>query len=206
MKNSTRILFSAAAALLFSFSAYAAKVGEKAPDFTLEDISGQEHSLSDFSGKIVVLEWVNHGCPYVKKHYRSGGMQSVQSDMADKEVVWLSICSSAPGKQGYMSNSEWVATIESKGMKSAAVLVDADGKVGRLLGARATPHMFVIDEEGALAYNGAIDSIRSANSADVDRAENYVVSAVEALIKGEPVAKRSTKPYGCSVKYARRDS
>jgi len=206
MKNYLRLSLAALAALIFSFSAIAAKVGEEAPDFSLTDVNGETHSLTDYKGKIVVLEWVNHGCPYVKKHYNSGNMQSLQGDMAGKEVVWLSICSSASGSQGSLSNEEWNATIQSKGMKSTAVLIDEKGTVGRAYGARATPHMFVIDEHGKLAYNGAIDSIRSSSPADIAKAENYVASAVEALIKGDKVANASTKPYGCGIKYAREDS
>jgi len=183
--------------------AQAATVGEKAPAFTLTDISGESRSLADYAGKVVVLEWTNYGCPYVRKFYGSGKMQEFQGMMADKEVVWLSICSSAEGKQGHMSPSEWRATIESKGVKASSVLLDESGKVGRAYGARATPHMFVIDEKGILAYDGAIDSIPSTSVSDIDRADNYVLAAVDSLLEGKPVENSKVRPYGCGIKWAR---
>lgn len=195
--------FCALFAALFSVAvAHSATVGEKAPDFTLTDTNGVSHSLSDFAGKVVVLEWTNHGCPYVKKFYGSGKMQGLQAMAAGKEVVWLSICSSADGKQGHMSDADWNAAIKSKGIKSAAVLIDEDGKVGKAYGARVTPHMYVIDGDGVLAYNGAIDSIASTRASDIEKAENYVVAALNAVWEGQPVAKTSSRPYGCSIKWA----
>ncbi|MEM9158751.1 MAG: redoxin family protein, partial [Verrucomicrobiota bacterium] len=158
------------------------------------------------AGKTVVLEWTNYGCPYVKKHYNEGHMQALQGKMTGKDVVWLSICSSAEGKQGYMSNADWKKVSARKGVQSTAILLDADGKVGRAYGARATPHMFVIDEKGLLAYNGAIDSIRSTSPSDVDKAENYVQQAVNALMGGAEIKNAKTKPYGCGIKYAPYDS
>lgn len=201
-----KILSCVAAAMLLVSAAFAAKAGEKAPNFSLTDINGNEVSLSDYAGKIVVLEWTNYGCPFVKKHYRGGNMQNLQGAMKDDGVVWLSICSSAKGKQGSMSPSDWQSTVKDKGVQSAAVLLDESGKVGRMYDARATPHMFVIDTNGVIAYNGAIDSIASASQADIASAENYVVSAVKALQAGEAVETKSVRPYGCGIKYARRDS
>lgn len=181
---------------------FAAAHADAAPDFTLKDAHGNEHSLSDFRGKIVVLEWVNHGCPFVVKFYREGHMQAMQKEMVDQGVVWLSICSSAPGEQGWMTAEDQAKTIEEKGINATAVLIDEDGTVGRAFGARTTPHMFVIDAEGKIRYNGAIDSIRSTRTEDIARADNYVRAAVAALKAGEEVATPRTQPYGCTVKYA----
>jgi len=192
-------LISAAAA----HGAKVAEVGSRAPDFTLTDINGVEHSLSDFEGKVVVLEWVNHGCPFVKKHYDTGNMQGLQETAAGKEVVWLSVCSSAPGKQGHMEASDWQAAVERKEIKSAATLIDESGEVGRLFGAKVTPHMFIVDADATLVYDGAIDSIASASKSDVEKAENYVMAALKSLMAGEEIAMPKSKPYGCSVKYAK---
>jgi len=175
---------------------------DEAPAFTLTDAHGNEHSLSDYEGKIVVLEWVNHGCPFVVKFYRNGNMQALQAEMAEKGVVWLSICSSGPGKQGWMTPEDQAKTIEEKEIKAHAVLIDEDGTVGRAYGAATTPHMFVIDGEGAIRYRGAIDSIRSTNPDDIPRADNYVKAAVEALLAGEEVDPKETRAYGCTVHYA----
>ena len=164
--------------------------------FTLEDTHGKEHSLSDYRGKVVVLEWINHGCPYVKKHYDSGNMQDLQSKYAGKGVAWLSICSSAEGKQGHMSPKEW--NEKSAALKAAptAVLLDADGTAGRAYGAKVTPQMFVLDKAGAIAYRGAIDDNPSARPADAKTAKNLVAEALDALLAGKepPVAERA--PYG----------
>lgn len=180
----------------------AAHAAEAAPAFTLTDAHGEEHSLSDYEGKIVVLEWVNHGCPFVVKFYAGGHMQAMQEEMAEKGVVWLSICSSAPNTQGWMSREDQAKTIEEKNIKAKAVLIDEDGTVGRAYGARTTPHMYVIDGEGKLRYQGAIDSIRSTRASDIEKADNYVRAAVEAILAGEEVDPKQTQPYGCSVKYA----
>ncbi|MDQ8197020.1 thioredoxin family protein [Pelagicoccus enzymogenes] len=198
-----RNLGAALAACVFIAATTAANIGEAAPQFSLVDINGQTRSLSDYAGKVVVLEWTNYGCPFVKKHYGSGNMQSLQDMAKGKEVVWLSICSSAPGTQGHMSASEWQAAIAEKGVKSSAVLIDESGEVGRLYGAKVTPHMYVINAEGTLVYDGAIDSIPSGRVSDIERAENYVVAALDAVLAGKPVEKTKAKPYGCGIKYAR---
>lgn len=183
------------------------KKEEKAPElprakpFTLTDTHGNKHSLADFRGKYVVLEWVNHGCPFVVKFYRPGKMQEFQAKAAEMGVVWLKICSSAPGKQGYMSAEDWNKKNEELKTKAKATLLDADGKVGRLYGATHTPHMFVINPEGYLIYQGAIDSIRSTRSEDIERATNYVFSALENAKAGRPVDPARTRAYGCTVKY-----
>jgi peroxiredoxin len=177
------------------------EIGKPAPEFTLKDCSGTEHSLSDFKGKTVVLEWVNHGCPFVVKHYASGNMQKLQEDATGKGVVWLSICSSAPGKQGHMSAADATAKCEEIGSKATAYLLDEDGTAGRLYAAKTTPQMAVINAEGVLVYQGAIDDKASTNQSDIEGATNYVVAALDEVLAGKPVTTAETKPYGCSVKY-----
>lgn len=179
----------------------AVETGSPAPDFTLTDTTGAEHSLSDFAGKYVVLEWTNHQCPFVVKHYDSGSMQSTQKELTDDGVVWLQIVSSAEGKQGYVTPAEGESLRESKEMHSTAMLMDPSGDVGRLYDARTTPHMYLINPEGELVYQGAIDSIRSARISDIEKATNYVLAAYESATAGEPIESATTTPYGCSVKY-----
>lgn len=184
-------------------AAFAApQTGQPAPDFTLTDSNGQSHKLSDSKGKLVVLEWLNHGCPFVKKHYGSGNMQQLQKEFTGKGVVWLSIVSSAPGKQGHMSPEETNKAKEESGSAATAVLIDEDGTVGRLYEAKTTPHMFIVGPEGTLIYSGAIDSVSSPDPADVVGAKNYVKQALEEALAGKPVSEPSTKAYGCGVKYA----
>lgn len=177
------------------------KVGAEAPAFTLKDTSGKEHKLADYKGKFVVLEWFNEGCPFVKKHYTSGNMQKLQQEYTGKDVVWLSINSSAEGQQGHMTPETAPKTLAEWNMNATKVLLDHDGKVGKMYGAKTTPHMFVIDNDGKLVYQGAIDSKASANTADLAGAENYVRVALDNSMTGKPVSNASTKPYGCSVKY-----
>lgn len=177
------------------------EVGKAAPDFKLTDADGKTHSLSDFKGKHVVLEWINHGCPFVVKHYDSGNMQALQKEFTGKGVVWLSICSSAKGKQGHMSPADWKKTVAEKGSAPTAVLLDEPGKVGKLYDAKTTPHMFVVNPEGTLIYMGAIDDKPTADKADVPGAKNFVRAALTEAMEGKPVSQPSTKPYGCSVKY-----
>lgn len=176
-------------------------VGKKVPAFTLTDATGTERSLSDFSGKIVVLEWKNHLCPFVKKHYGSGNMQQLQSRFTQQGVVWLSIISSAPGKQGYVSGDEALALASQEGSSATAILLDPDGTVGRLYGAKTTPHFFIVDSKGKLAYRGAIDSVASTNPADIAEATCYVSDALDRLLNGDMPVVSDTVPYGCSVKY-----
>ncbi len=195
------LLLVASSLLLTSQLQAAAETGAKAPDFTLTSAQGNTHSLSDFKGKFVVLEWVNHQCPFVVKHYSTGNMQALQKKYTGKDVVWLSICSSAEGKQGYMSPEAILEATGKAGAASTAYLIDADGTVGKAYGAKRTPEMFIIDPEGTLIYHGAIDSDSSTDPAKVEGAENYVAAALDAAMKGHPVAKPVTRPYGCSVKY-----
>jgi len=178
-----------------------AKVGDAAPAFTLVDTNGKQHALGDFKGKVVVLEWFNHDCPFVKKHYDSGNMPALQSRYTAKDVIWLSINSSAPGKQGNYAPEK--ANELSKEKKSAAtyVLLDPNGTVGKLYGAKTTPHMYVIDGSGILRYEGAIDSVSSTDQADIKDATNYVAAAVDAVVAGKTVDPSVTQSYGCGVKY-----
>jgi len=178
------------------------KLNEPSPDFKLLDSNGKEHTLSEYKGKLVVLEWVNFGCPFVRKHYNSGHMQKLQNLYTAKDVVWLSICSSAEGKQGYMgSNEEINAKLAEEDHKATAYLIDSNGDVGRLYGAKTTPHMFVIDKNGILVYDGAIDNKPSTNLDDIAIADNYVVDVLDQLLAGKSVEARRTSSYGCSVKY-----
>jgi len=179
----------------------APQIGQPAPDFTATDSKGASLSLSQLRGKIVVLEWTNADCPYTRKHYTSGNMQSIQALAQKNGVVWLSVISSAPGKQGYVNGPAADALTESRRAAPTAVLLDPKGTLGRLYGAKTTPHMFVIDKNGALQYMGGIDSIATADTADISKAEPYLKEAMLAVVQGSPVAHAITKPYGCSVKY-----
>jgi cytochrome oxidase Cu insertion factor (SCO1/SenC/PrrC family) len=189
-------------AVALTASVYASpEVGKRAPDFTLTDLSGRKHELSDLKGKFVVLEWVNFGCPFVRKHYGSENMQKLQKEVVDKGVVWLSICSSAPGKQGNESPDAAKSGLARFGSAATAYLVDADGKVGRLYKAKTTPEMFVINPEGVLIYAGAIDDKPTPDPSTVAGSNNYVEAALNEATSGKSVSVPSTKPYGCSVKY-----
>ena len=178
------------------------EVGKPAPDFALSDQNGQTQSLNGYRGKIVVLEWTNHECPYVKKHYDSGNMQALQKEMTAQGIVWLSVVSSAEGKQGFTDGTAARTVFEQAGAAATVRLLDFDGAVGKLYGAKTTPHMFVIDKDGALAYAGAIDDAPSADPATTAHAHNYVRAAVADLTAGMPVKTPITNPYGCSVKYS----
>jgi peroxiredoxin len=187
--------------VLSACSSAAAKPGQPAPDFTLTDSSGKQHKLSEYRGKLVVLEWLNYDCPYVRKHYDTKNMQSLQQKYTGEGVVWLAVVSSAAGKQGHFSNEEHQRLKQEKGSHASAVLIDADGKVGKLYGASNTPQMVVVTKDGVLAYNGAIDDKPTARKEDVQGANNYLVAALEEVKAGKAVTRASTQPYGCSVKY-----
>lgn len=178
-----------------------AAVGQPAPNFSLVDTQGKQHTLSDYAGKTVVLEWTNPDCPFVKKHYMSNNMQNLQQSAREGGVVWLSIGSSAPGKQGHYAPDVWNQLTEERGATPTAVLLDPDGQVGQTYGAQTTPHMYVINAGGVLVYQGAIDNIPSTDPEDVEDSENYVRKALSELAAGKPVSTSSTKAYGCSVKY-----
>jgi peroxiredoxin len=186
-----------------AFAAGAVQIGQPAPDFTATDSKGAAVSLSQYRGKTVVLEWTNADCPYTRKHYTSGNMQGMQALAQKNGVVWLSVISSAPGKQGYVDGPGADALSQSRGAAPAAVLLDPKGTVGRLYGAKTTPHMFVIDKNGTLQYMGGIDSIATADVGDIPRAEPYLKEAMLAVVQGSPVPHAVTTPYGCSVKYRR---
>jgi len=181
--------------------AAAMQIGRPAPDFTATDSKGTSLSLVQFRGKTVVLEWTNADCPYTHKHYSSGNMQSIQALAQKNGVVWLTVISSAPGKQGYVNGPAADALTESRGAAPTAVLLDPSGTLGRLYGAKTTPHMFVIDPNGILQYMGGIDSIPTAEVGDIAHAEPYLKEAMLAVAQGKPVAHAVTTPYGCSVKY-----
>lgn len=190
--------------LLFalSFQSHAKiSIGSQAPDFELVNSKGESVSLADYTGKYVVLEWTNHLCPYVVKHYDSDNMQSLQRKYTGKDVVWLSIISSAEGKQGYVDADKANMLTDKRNAAPSHVLFDPSGTVGKQYAAKTTPHMYVIDPDGKLQYAGAIDSIKSANPADIPKAENYLISSMTALFAGDPVEKPLTPPYGCSIKY-----
>jgi len=181
---------------------FGADRADRAPDFTLTDTRGNVHTLSDYAGQWVVLEWLNYECPFVGKYYDSGSMQHLQEHYTGLGVVWLSIVSSAPGEQGHYPPDEMNARTEAHGGKQTAILMDPTGEVGRAYGARTTPHMFVITPQGEIVYNGAIDDRPSANPASLEGATNYVVRALTEATAGQAVTTPRTQPYGCSVKYA----
>jgi peroxiredoxin len=191
-----------AASLFFVASAQATPaIGDLAPDFTAKTASGKTVSLSQYRGKVVVLEWTNPGCPFVKKFYGSDTMQKLQADAKEKRVVWLSINSSAEGHEGYVDAGDAKEFIEDKKAVPTEYLLDASGAIGHLYGAKTTPHMFVITTSGTLAYAGAMDDKPSTDEDDIAGATNYVTAALDAVINGKKVKTPSTQPYGCPVKY-----
>lgn len=195
------VVFVSAAVGVLAAPAWAVRTGKSAPEFVAKDSDGKAQRLASYRGKYVVLEWLNHGCPYVRKHYDSKNMQGLQDRLRKAGVVWLSVISSAPGKEGYASAAEANAALKKHGAKPTAVLLDPEGRVGRLYGAKTTPHMFIVDPQGKLIYQGAIDSIRSTDPDDIPKAKNYVAEALREAMAGKPVSQPTTAPYGCSVKY-----
>jgi len=179
-----------------------ARVGDAAPAFTATDSHGQVQSLDRYRGKFVVLEWHNQGCPYTRKHYESGNMQNLQKEWTAKGVAWFTVISSAPGHQGYVTSDQENAYVARTHAAPTAVLLDPQGNLGRLYGARTTPQMFVIDPQGKLIYDGAIDDRPTVDVDDVKGADNYVSDALSAAMAGKPVVKSFTRSYGCSVKYS----
>ena len=201
MKRMTAVL---CGALVFSAMpgiAQANAVGAPAPAFTLTDSDGNSRSLAEFKGKTVVLEWTNAECPFVKKHYGAKNMQGQQGKATADGVIWLTINSSAPGLQGHVDGAKANAIRKEVGAQQSAYLLDPTGTVGRAYGAKTTPHMYIIDGAGVLRYNGGIDSIPSADQADIGKATQYVPQALAELAAGKPVSVSTSKPYGCSVKY-----
>lgn len=183
-------------------AAAAVSSGAKAPAFSVVDATGKTRSLSEFAGKTVVLEWTNHDCPFVKKHYDTGNMQKLQKAAAAEGVVWLSVISSAPGKQGHVAGAQATALTTSRGAAPVAVLLDEKGVVGKAYGAKTTPHMYVITPAGEIAYQGAIDDTPAREPETVKTAKNYVTAALAAVKAGKAPAVTATQPYGCTVKYA----
>ncbi len=195
------ILISSIVGAIGLVAAYGAEINQPAPDFTAKNAKGESVSLADFKGKVVVLEWVRFDCPFVKKHYSSGNMPTLQANYTGKDVVWLSVNSSAPGKPGHHEPAALAALAAKEGNKASHVLIDADGKVGKAYDAKVTPHLFIINKDGKLAYNGAIDSKDSTKPEDVATADKLFANALDAVLAGKVVSNAKNKPYGCGVKY-----
>jgi AhpC/TSA family len=178
-----------------------ATVGQAAPAFSAKDVSGKTVSLADFKGKTVVLEWVNPGCPYVRKHYSDGNMQGTQQDAVAKNVVWLAVNSTATDHPDYLKPADLAKWMKDQKAPATHTLMDEDGKIGKAYGARTTPHLYIIDGKGMLVYAGGIDSIPSASASDIPKATNYVKVSLTEMAGGKSVSNAVTRPYGCSVKY-----
>lgn len=201
-KNSFRLAVVCAAICASTLAFANAVPGEAAPDFSEVDASGKTQALKDYKGEWLVLEWFNKDCPYVKKHYGSENMQSLQQKYAAKGVKWLTVISSAKGKQGYLEPKQALEEALSHNLNaSAALVLDADGSMGKAYGAKTTPHMFIINPEGKVVYAGAIDDNDSANPAVIKTSKNYVAAALDEVLAGKPVTVASSRAYGCSVKY-----
>jgi peroxiredoxin len=185
-----------------SATAQTIRIGAPAPDFKANDSNGKTDSLDQYHGKYVVLEWHNQGCPYTKKHYVSGNMQGLQKEWTAKGVVWLTVISSAPGEQGYVTASQENSYLSQMHAAPTVVLLDSQGKIARLYSARTTPQMVVIDPSGKVIYDGAIDDKPTPDVEDIKGAKNYVNEALNAALAGKPVPTPYTRPYGCSVKYS----
>lgn len=188
-------------ALTSAIGAHAVEIGKAAPAFAATVVTGKSISLADFKGKVVVLEWTNFECPFVRKHYGSGNLPKLQEQYTAKDVVWLTVNSSAAGKQGYLKADEMAARATKEGNKASHFLMDSDGKVGKAYNAKVTPHMFIIDKDGVLRYDGAVDSKATTDKADVETADKLFVNALDAVLAGKEVAQAKNKPYGCGVKY-----
>ena len=199
----TLLGLAAASLPLFAGTAHAAaEIGQPAPAFTAQGADGKPVSLAGFKGKTVVLEWTNHECPFVVKHYESGNIPQLQKEFTAKGAVWLQVISSAPDKQGHVDGPSALKINAFRNAAPSGIVLDPDGKIGKAYGAQTTPHLFIVDPAGQLAYKGGIDSIPSASKADIARADNYVKLAFADLAAGRKLAHASTKPYGCSIKYA----
>jgi len=202
MKRSfTRLTF-VFALLCLTAAAFAVRVGEQAPDFNAVDSNGQSHTLPQYKGKYVVLEWHNNGCPYTRKHYESGNMQKLQKEWTAKGVVWFTVISSAPGTQGYVTAAEENAYLREMKASPTAALLDPQGTLGHLYNAKTTPEIFIIAPDGKLVYQGAIDDHPTSDASDIPKSKNYLSVALTESMSGKPVDEPSTRSYGCSVKYA----
>ncbi len=201
MKRRTLIGFTVALALSSGGVLANASVGQTAPDFTLRDVSGKSVQLSDFKGKHVVLEWTNPACPFVRKHYGGGNMQTTQAEALAKGAVWLSINSTERGHFDYLEPGKLAAWMKEQKSAPSAMLLDEEGSVGRLYGARTTPHIYIVNPQGQLIYAGGIDSIASARAADISKAVNYVRQGLGEALAGKSLSAANTHAYGCSIKY-----
>jgi AhpC/TSA family len=201
--NSKILISNVFSCTLFVFSSHvvAATIGQTAPNFSAKDVDGKLVSLADYKGKTVVLEWVNPGCPYVRKHYDGGNMQGTQKMATGKNVVWLAINSTETAHQDYLAPAKLGAWMKSQNAIASRTLMDEDGTIGKAYGARTTPHMYIIDAKGTLVYAGGIDSIPSSNKDDIAKATNYVQQGLTEHSSGKAISNASTKPYGCSIKY-----
>lgn len=176
-------------------------LGQTAPDFSAKNTKGETVSSADFKGKVVVLEWTNPECPFVKKHYQSGNLPKLQETYTAKGVVWLTVSSAAEGKQGYLEPAKLAERATKEGNKATHILVDGDGKVGKAFGAKVTPHMFIIGKDGKIAYDGAIDSKATPKTEDIGTADKLFANALDAVLAGKEVSNAKNQPYGCGVKY-----
>jgi len=190
-----------AGAFTFAGLLSAKEIGQPAPEFTATNLKGEEVSLSSLKGKVVVLEWVNFDCPFVKKHYASGNLPKLQESYTGKDVVWLTVNSSAAGKQGHLEPSKMSERAAKEGNKASHFLMDTSGTVGKAYDAKVTPHLFIVCKEGTLVYNGAIDSKPSTKAEDIDTADKLFVNALDAVLAGKDVPNAKNQPYGCGVKY-----
>jgi len=186
---------------LFSLTAFAADPGKPAPEFTGKTVKAEDVSLSSLKGKVVVLEWVNYDCPFVKKHYSSGNLPKLQETYTAKGVVWITVNSSAEGKQGYLDAAKLAERSAKEGNKASHIVVDSSGTIGKAYGAKVTPHLYIINKEGVLAYNGAIDSKATTKAEDIESADKLFANALDAVLDGKEVANAKNQPYGCGVKY-----
>jgi cytochrome oxidase Cu insertion factor (SCO1/SenC/PrrC family) len=204
LKTLTSLTIAALFTGLVTTASYAAELGagEMAPDFTAKADDGSEVTLSSLRGKIVVLDWANYGCPFDHMHYASGNLPALQQKYTGKGIVWLSVMSSAPGKEGYYTQDLLKEADTANNNHATHVLMDGNGKIGKLYGAKTTPHMFVIDAKGVVQYNGAIDSISSTEQETLAKATPYIANAIDAVLAGKNPDPAYTTPYGCSVKYA----
>jgi peroxiredoxin len=203
MKRSLFGLIAVAATLLIApILMSAPKIGQPAPDFTATASNGRTYRLADLRGKFVVLEWHNNGCPYTRKHYESGNMQRLQKEWTGKGVEWFTVISSAPGTQGYMTADQENAYITKMGAAPTAALLDPNGDLGHLYDAKTTPHMIIINPQGLVIYDGAIDDHSSSDPSDIPNSKNYVSMALSDAMSGKPVSVPVSRPYGCTVKYA----
>lgn len=201
MKSMKSFFTATLAAAVTINASFASEIGKEAPAFTAMNTVGEEVSLSDYKNKVVVLEWVNFDCPFVKKHYSGKNMQSLQAAYTEKEVVWITVNSSAEGKQGYLEASKLGEKAAAEGSKATQIILDTDGSIGKSYDAKVTPHMMIIAADGTLAYSGAIDSKKSTDAADVDSADKLFANALDAVLAGKEVANAKNEPYGCGVKY-----